>query len=105
VQKIRPLTVVHACNSSYSRGRQQEDCGLKSARHESPSQSIKLGAMVHACHPATGSVNRQICSPGQPGHKCETLFEKYLKQKGPGMWLKALSSTPVLLNIYIYKHM
>jgi hypothetical protein len=23
-------------------------------------------------------------SPGQPGHKCETLLEKYLKQKGLG---------------------
>jgi hypothetical protein len=30
----------------------------------------------------------QTCNLVLPRHKCETLFKKYVKEKGLGMWLK-----------------
>jgi ribosomal protein L31 len=57
--------------------------------HEILSQSTtkSLGKVAHACHPSyVGSINRRITDrPGQSGHKCKTLLEKYLKQKGLGV--------------------
>jgi hypothetical protein len=57
--------MVHACNPSYSGGRDQEDFNLRLAHTNSYQDPIstnkKLAAVVCTCHPSyTESLNRRI---------------------------------------------
>jgi hypothetical protein len=45
--------------------------------------------VAYACHLSCArGINRRMVVQMSPEQKCETLFKKYLKEKGVGMWLK-----------------
>jgi hypothetical protein len=71
---------VHACNSSYLRGRDREDRGLRSVRKRVSETSIstnKPTVVAQACDASfMGGVDRRTEAEGQSGKKCKTLAEK-----------------------------
>jgi hypothetical protein len=67
---VLPGMMVHACNSSNSGGRDQEDHGSSPAQPKSKQDPIskdKLGMVVYICNPSyTGGVAKKIVVQGQP---------------------------------------
>jgi hypothetical protein len=43
---------------------------------------------MHLSSQLHGNIKRRITVQASPRHKCQALFEKYLKQKGLKAWLK-----------------
>jgi hypothetical protein len=84
----------HACNPSYSGGRNWEDGGLRTARAKSswdPHLNQWLGMMTHICHPSyCGKHKQEDHSLGQPGQKARPYLQNNQSKKG---WGRASSST------------
>jgi hypothetical protein len=70
--------VVHTCNPSYLRGRDQKNCCLSLGKKlADPILANKLGMAVHTCHPSyVGGIGRRIASEAGPKQKSEILSEK-----------------------------
>jgi hypothetical protein len=67
--------MVHACNPSYLRGRDQENHGSKPAWQKSSQDSISTKSSVWWCTtiiPTTRETQIRGSQSNQPGHKCET---------------------------------
>jgi hypothetical protein len=78
----------------YSEDGDKEDLGsrLAQAKKLARPHLNQQKAGHGGAHPSpnyVGSINkRTTVQAGQSRHKCETILEKYLRQKGLGVWLK-----------------
>jgi hypothetical protein len=87
--------VVHACNPSYSGGRDQDNCGLRPAQAKSlrdtPISTNKPGVVACACHlSCLGSINEKIVLQAVLGFINSRPYSKKKKGKHKGLreWVK-----------------
>jgi hypothetical protein len=83
--------VAHDCNTNSLESRNWEYSSFRAALtkiHETiPSLPIKTRhGIMSLSSQLCGKCSYEDPGPGQPGYKSDSLFEKYLKQKGLGAW-------------------
>jgi hypothetical protein len=72
-EQLEPRTEVHICNSSYSEGRDQEDCGSMLTGQKvskTPISTNKLSRVVYTYDPSyMRLIERSIIVQADPGQK------------------------------------